>query len=120
VTDEEILCEFMESRPEPPKLGQYLPAKLSPVKFWYWKVSLLDDGKIAGAWHPVLAVQPGIIYLGYLHLIEERLTDGQWQSYYLWLRDGWEGKEHPRRLLHATAQQKIKALAQVLRPEVEK
>lgn len=53
-----------------------------------------------------------------LHAVEARLNDKQWQKYLgEFLDDEWHGWRAHRNLLHATAAQKIAALAAVIRAE---
>jgi hypothetical protein len=110
LSDAEVLCGFMEARPmDIPVVGGSV----------WWPLV----GNISPTRKPVLEVCHKIEKLGLLHLIEKRLTAEQWVDYF----DGLSGqppREKPpcgyayelsKRLIHATADQKIKALAAVLR-----
>ena len=106
LSDAEVLATFMEARCPP----GFDPGTVSFGGWWYtngqrklepWDIDSLDR----------------------LHIIEERLTDDQWRSYEVWfygvIHYGGVFMSLPRMFLHATAEQKITALAAVLRPLVE-
>ena len=57
-----------------------------------------------------------ILNLDTLHLVEEKLTEDQWEAYEETLEGEYWACE--RFLIHLSAEQKIKALATVLRPPV--
>lgn len=103
MSDAEIICAFCE-----PKPTDTLPDTVRGTK--WWRLSL--KGYLA-RWIPK--------YLGLdaLHEVEARLTDEQWDRYASLMMDP-AGIRHTRFLLHATAGEKIKALAAVLRAEVKR
>lgn len=90
MTDEEIICTFMEP----------LRDKWALPKWWHWaggKRKLRDLG------------------LDALREVQARLTDEQWATY----ESQFNSASTWRQLLHASTEQKIKALAAVLRPSME-
>lgn len=96
--DQEVICGFME--PVVGFRGCDFPRSLKG-----WWTAELGQPK-----------QPRELTLNECHAVEERLTDEQWDAYeelfdsvILWGRE--------RSLLHASAEQKIRALAAVLRKE---
>lgn len=88
MTDAEVICTFMEPKPDPEELRLWLPGSLTLDALWE---------------------------------VEERLTAEQFAAYIERLEDGWDinGLARDYGLVHARAEQKIKALAAVLRPIVE-
>ena len=119
MTDAELICTFME--PHAPKDGTGYPSgvlkKFSPEGWWrYSMVSCL--------WKlPTLTVGSPLESLGRLHLVEERLTERQWRDYQRLLTEPVWSSSNPavdgKAMIHATAEQKIRALAAVLREQVE-
>ena len=108
MNDEEIICTFMEPKPPDTDRGE---RGTSPGGWWKLRWSVLDQR--FRAWPNDDKTDS----LDALWEVEERLTDEQWYRYTGNLPTGrWWSKE----LAHATAAHKIKALASVLRPEVEK
>lgn len=105
LSDAEIVCEFMEPRPIDRWGG-------NPWRWWTWLGLCPHHMHCDG--HPTSAV----LTLDRLHEVEARLTDEQWMKYtdslVLRLREDMDG---PRTLIHLSADQKIKALASVLRSE---
>lgn len=112
LTDEEVICAFME--PKPPD-GAY-PRALSDAGWWKvaWSNALQKS-----QWLPN---NDKAASLDALWEVEERLTEEQWGQYCIRaqvdLYDPAWGN-HPggmdRPIIHATAEQKIRALAAVLR-----
>jgi hypothetical protein len=101
MTDQELICAWMEPRPIPSKNGW----RSSP----WWKRKLRGARDYA---------HPRELDLDALWEVEERLTNEQWEKYlHEFART--QGYWPLRTLLHATPEQKIRALAQVLRPIVE-
>ena len=114
LTDEEVLCEFMEPKNGLPDLADFR-GDFSPGGWW------ITD------WHPLRKnkwLPRRQITLNECHEIEGRLTEDQWRKYETAL------SPMPVKLIrlfgsitlsfiHADAQTKIKALAEVLRAEVE-
>lgn len=102
MTNEEIICEFMEPRSHE-RPGQTTPKALLGSPWWDWAISY-------GAF-------PKSLTLDRLHEVEARLTDEQWVNYIaellLGTYDDITGTH--RRLVHASTTQKIKALASVLK-----
>jgi hypothetical protein len=115
MTDVEVICAWME--PDAPENGGTPNVdnlkKYSPKGWWrYWSLSC--------NWkRPILISCERLLLLGFLHEVEEKLSEDQWEAYAYRMMDP-AGIQHTRFLLHATAEQKIKALAEVLRSEVEK
>jgi hypothetical protein len=104
MTDTGIICAFMEPRPD------HLQQGTCTTNGWWVR-------RIGGE------CEAASLTLDALHEVEEKLTDEQWDAYYH--QFGAYGREGltwtaPDRLykwaLHASAEQKIKALAAVLRP----
>ena len=86
---------------------------------------LIDHPECASPWwplryrsfNPILCVCGGIERLGWLHLVEEKLSGEQWERYWLLLKDSvYSGGADiiQRGLIYASAEQKVAALAQVL------
>jgi hypothetical protein len=103
-SNEEIICGWMEPKPwEEP--GQTTPKALLGSSWWDWAISY-------GSF-------PKPLTLDRLHEVEGRLTDEQWGQYATALSDltpEYTGIVQTMKLyIHATAAQKIKALAAVLR-----
>jgi hypothetical protein len=109
LSDEEVLATFMETKPNGGgRRGSH----------WWWYRSGLNSG---AGW------RPRSLDLDALHEVEARLTDEQWDKYQRGLsvycgselRAG-DVRASIRQMIHALPVQKIRALAAVLRPEVEK
>jgi hypothetical protein len=103
MTDEEIICTWMEPKPK---------GGIGYENRW-WTVPN----------NPGMRVSPVYLTLNILHKVEARLTDEQAWRYDEALAEGM--KSQPERgssifVWHADAPTRIKALAQVLRPEVDK
>ena len=107
MTDEEVICTAMEARPLhiPSRLGEFV----TPWWIYHDKEQRPPGLGSLDCWTPV------DLTLDRLWLVEERLTDEQWDTYAY--DPAFNGS--PRGWLHATPEQKIKALAAVLRPTVE-
>lgn len=104
MTAEEIICEFMEARPETRSgVGDN-------TRWWRACYYLVSQDETVTSYR----AQP--LDLDCLHEVEARLTGEQWTLYYdhLWATN--YGQEHPtwRFLIHASAPQKIAALAKVI------
>jgi len=121
VTNTEILSQYMEPRPEHPPWSWQSTIRWgagSPLGWWCAK----QEPEVYGHWVSILDVCPDLEKLGRLHLIEERLTDEQWEFYHDELADAFIrlcGHATARRYTHATADQKIEALARVLGPSAD-
>jgi hypothetical protein len=106
-SDAEVICTWMEPKPEsaPPSWGD------NPV------------GNINGWWIATGSgrIEHRILTLDALWEVEERLTEEQWTRYRVALTApvlGASGRHiegYNRMMWHATAEQKIKALAEALR-----
>ncbi len=120
MTDEEIICGWMEPKP---------PEDSAPLSRTY-RGDIFSDGEfwMADEYTTVWHVVPLTLDLDALHLVEARLTDIQWATYQLALASVIDPKKRisEQELLamrpwvwklfqHASAEQKIKALAAVLR-----
>jgi len=107
VTNTEVLSQYMEPRPENPPTCWW---QVSSSRWWVG----LHAPNDAFRWASILDASPYIEKLGWMHLIEERLTKEQQRRYIdlLYANRFWS-------LAHATADQKIEALASVLSKEVE-
>lgn len=108
MTPEEIICTFMERRPDFIPEGQsgHVPEHRWAHRWWKWYVKTFDG---------VLRHEPRDLDLDALRDVQEHLTDEQWEEYEdeIW-------HTGIKRLLHATPKQKIKALASVLvAPDME-
>lgn len=100
LSNEEVICTFMEPKPRFTEVPD-----VSVGRWWVWFAD---------------ANEPIALTLDRLHLVEARLTN-QWGSYVNeMLKDNPSVWTEAKLLLHATAEQKIRALASVLRPLVEK
>lgn len=111
MSDEEVICSFMEPRPtDPPENALEMQICGSPVLskggFWVW-ICCYEDGDVPKA-------IPISLTLDALHEVEARLTKEQWEQYASLMMDP-AGIQHTRFLLHASGEQKIKALAAVLK-----
>ena len=102
MTNEEKICEWMD--PVPGFRGVDYPYS---VKGWW----IREAGE---------EKHPAPLTLDRLHEVEARLSDEQWDTYAELLHDQW-AKDPLRGLwryyIHATAAQKIAALAAVISPE---
>lgn len=99
MTDAEVICAWMEPRP-----GSAAEAYNSR----WWNGS------------PWTELRPFNLTLDALREVESRLSEAQWDRYEaLALKWRYEYSSSYRAALHASAEQKIKALAAVLRKEVE-
>lgn len=97
MTDEEVICGWMEKRPSYESGGTGHSAR------HWWLSNPHHDN-----WWPTE------LTLDRLREVEERLTDSQWELYFL----AWPGRFLGfRGFVHASAEQKIKALAEVLRKD---
>lgn len=105
-TDEEVICEWMEPKPE--DLNPHVGLLVSKGEWWYRYT--LDK-----TW---TACKPN---LDRLHEVEARLTDEQWERYLDQLvdDDAISGYQTERDICHATAAQKIAALAAVIRGDAK-
>ena len=108
MSDADILSQFMEPRPAlPPDRSQRFQKSLEG----WW-----EAGRVR--WHPIFNTCSELKKLGYCHMIEERLAeDQQWQYIEVLRRQIDRGVQNTAgtwHFLHATAEQKTKALAQVI------
>lgn len=103
MTDEEVICEFMEPKPvgEAPLSCTYRGDLLSDGGFW-------QADEYTTVWHR------SELTLDRLHEVEARLTDEQARQYHQLLNESPDWEIH-NYLWHAKAEQKIAALAAVLR-----
>lgn len=113
MSDEEVIASFME--PKPTKAALSMGRPLFSVTGW-WSAGSRPHREW-DEWYPIT------LTLDALRQVQERLTEEQWEQYEcemlaLWtpgtLRHGLGEVQH---YLHATAEQKIRALAVVLRTE---
>ena len=109
MTDEETICEWIEPRPK--------GTSLDIVAAW-WKVRTVMTGTGTDGcfglyrYAPLLEVCKPDARLGLIYDIEERLNDTQRRSYVVSLRKFTGGQDH--QMIHASASQKICALAEVI------
>lgn len=97
MTDATVICEWMESKPDPQAMGG----------FDWWTLACGRSGMVWVAQR---------LTLDMLHLVEARLTDEQWRAYQLRLGYNFRSeKPYIRCMIHADAPTKIGALAAVLR-----
>lgn len=116
MTDQEVICAWME--PKPP-LPNYWSGGYPSPKGWWYNVPI-SGGRMD--WIPWRNGRPMACDLNALWEVEERLTDMRWLLYYTELAEATKSLGLPHeewRCAHATPEQKIKALAAVLRPLVE-
>lgn len=113
LTDAEIICMWMEPKPqgEAPLSLTFRGDLDSPGRFWV-------------AFEYSTTWQPRPLTLDALWEVEERLTDVElgWYGYFSKLYEVTHAESRLNsdiRICHATPEQKIKALASVLRPIVE-
>ena len=106
LSDEEIICQFMEPMPQC-GIRQILQDRLV-IPIWW-----------GCAWDGWQSIVPDLTEL---YEVESRLSDEQWGEYGLKLAESLQsqGWQYVRNLIHASSAQKIRALAEVLRPEVER
>jgi hypothetical protein len=98
MTNSEVICEFMEPRPTmSERMGEGWAFK------WWGR-----DGKPATA-----------LDLDSLREVEARLTDKQWRAYERAICEAWDQSRPTgwRYVLHLSPEQKIVAIAKVLRAE---
>jgi len=123
MTDEEIICKFMELRPQ-----KFHRSNLSSQVWWFLKATGDIRGGPRYVWAPIFGFIPQREHLGRLHEVEERLTAAQRWEYTLKLGNRQPAPgETPELMIfhgsdlwqyiHASAEQKIRALAAVLRGE---
>jgi hypothetical protein len=105
LTDQEIIAGFMEPMPANTERGE---RGISECGWWERRFSVPNQR--FRHWPNSDKTDS----LDALHEVEARLTDEQWTKYADLMMDP-SGLKHTRFLLHATAEQKIRALAQVLR-----
>lgn len=98
MSNEETICAFMEPKPRHKPVGC-----MKQYHWWIYRAMT----------HPYWFPVP--LTLDRLHEVEERLTDEQWSNYANALVDTFH-QRFPRfaEVIHATAAQKITALAAVL------
>jgi len=113
LSDAEVICTWMEPKPKFPDV--FGDVRISAGGWWKWR-SPRAGARWPGKTGPN---ESKVDSLDALHEVEARLTDEQWQKYAGLMMDP-AGIKHTHFLLHATAEQKISALAAVLRPEMEK
>lgn len=106
MTDEEIISMFMEPRPR-----RHSRSRDSAGGWWRWIGTPGDE-----RWEVPMF---GCFTLDRLHKVEERLTDEQRLVYWLELSRGERPEMGYWRLIHASSNKKIKALAAVLRRGAE-
>ncbi len=114
-SDAEVICEFMEPRPTQGKMAIVTP--------WWHSITLMT-GSGPGGGFARIGVTHRELDLNALREVEARLTMEQWQQYQ-WNAEhaGWYPsdtgeptvRECFRAASHASAAQKIRALAAVLR-----
>jgi hypothetical protein len=118
MTDQEVVCAWMETRP---KDGTH-PQDVSEIGWWKAVYTLQPQQR--WRW---FADGDKTDSLDALWEVEERLTDQQWGEYWKAAAETLKPDdkvrlafgEHFRYWSHLDAEQKIKALASVLRPIVE-
>jgi hypothetical protein len=118
-SDEEIICAWMEPDYQATPFGLHERCEKSKGGWW-------ERGR-NGMWYTVLGRCEDLELLGYLWEVEERLTAEQWAQYGAAMLGYSEGAiiRYPtavenKLLLHATPEQKITALAAVLRQSERK
>lgn len=114
MTNQEIICTFMEPRP-----SAGFATDTASIGGWWRRYAGVGRSRpdwqskpFNGPW------LPHVLTLVELWEVEERLTDEQWEAYSLVLVPS--GDRFVRDRIHATPEQKINALAAILRPIVEK
>ena len=110
LSDAAVICAFMENKPARGPWSQRPWHSVSPAGWWVAS----EDRNVFTApneWFPIK------LTFDRLWEVEERLTGNQWDRYWGHLRDGVyaNGQPYLRGLIHATAADKIAALANVLR-----
>ena len=108
MSDEEVICGFMEPKPEH-NPSEYV---LGEIYRTWWVRS------IGNTWRPLLDDEfcSQFEKLGRLHEVEARLTEEQWCAYQCAAISAKWGDVFGL-ICHASAGQKIRALASVLRGE---
>lgn len=102
LSDAEVVCTFMELKPMP--IAGFKRVYAAGAKWWAYR----ED-----EW------EPAALTLDALHEVEARLTESQWKAYGENVVRETTAGYWPRNLLHASAEEKIRALATVLRATVE-
>lgn len=110
MTDAEVICSFMEKTP---RRVRYFDEHMSSATWWRRDIVQNNgQGIVYSDWTPCE------LTLDALREVQRRLTDEQWHEYERGLRcvpfDG-PVNSVTRVFIHATAEQKIRALAVVLR-----
>lgn len=112
LTDHEIIATFMEPLPN---TAPGFHTAWSTLKPTWWEKGPSSEGVMF--WVPIP------LTLDALHEVEARLTVEQWSRYEPALGSPYAHKSNPitywKALIHATAEEKIRALAAVLRAAVE-
>jgi hypothetical protein len=105
VSDISVVCRFMEPNPCSRSTARDSDGG-------WWRLTGYDPGE----WQPA-----NYLTLDRLYKVEERLTDEQWRCYLSRLDGGDLERSYwdIRKLTHASAAQKITALAHVLRMRME-
>lgn len=120
MTDEEVIATFMEPKPKPRGRGGLVKCTA------WWKLRKVMTGTgTCGCFMsyevvPVFVVSLPHEFLGLLHEVEARLSEEQWEEYRKGIcRHFGRSKQAEIACLHTDALTKVKALAAVLRREVE-
>ena len=115
MTDGEVICAWMEPKPDTYNAATAMAAAKSGKDNPIWWVT---DGR---TW----TLRPRELDLDALWEVQDRLTDEQWERYECEMLAQWTPEAigltmhgEVRHYLHATAEQKIRALAAILRPLV--
>jgi hypothetical protein len=102
MTNEEIICTFMEPRPE------CAPIDICDESEWW--VAGQDKETLVLVW------RPASLTLDRLREVEARLSEDRWREYARYMDSiTGDGLDRVQDLLHASAEQKIEFLAEVLR-----
>lgn len=112
LSDAEVICQWMEPKPKTICGSLEHTAALRSIKWWIVKPRGAHLGEPVD-WTPCL------LGLDRLHEIEAKLSEEQWLNYVDALITLMPKFPRKGEIVHASAEQKIKALAAVLRAEVK-
>jgi hypothetical protein len=117
LTDAEVVAQFMEPKPNALDPSISFTGARSPEGFWIWYVR---PARWEFDWNPVFDETFGCLErerLAFLRLVEARLTPDEWSRYMAAVPPSSDLIRFSviKALLHASAEQKLAALASVIR-----
>lgn len=110
MTDAEVICGWMQPKPALRQTEGEWELAICATSLGWW---LLTTTGYERGDEPIIV--PADLTLDRLREVEARLTEEQWVHYGILMENRPVGMRLSKALLHASADQKIKALAAVLR-----